>query len=183
MTKFDPAERNDVLVSTRVQAGTGASLDLGGFGFNPQGEGPGLLVTWLPEHYSGPLKLNDRILSMGGKPIRDPRDYVQQMDQTTEERPAAIMVERGKDRIRLETRIVLPKRPSAVTARVQGQYLSDLKQVQIISRTVTQMRITLPEAWLPAVINWNGLEVAKAESPGCWLLEEQKELLTGRKCQ
>ena len=31
MTKFDPAERNDVLDSTRIPGGTGAALDLGGF--------------------------------------------------------------------------------------------------------------------------------------------------------
>src|SRR5204862_1221910 len=100
---------NDVLKSTRVQPGAGASLDLGGFGFNTQAEGPGVLVTWLPERYSGPLKLNDRIVSIGGKKIRDARDYVEQMDQTTEEKPVAVMVQRGKDHIRLETRVVLPK--------------------------------------------------------------------------
>src|ERR1017187_4947405 len=32
-TKFDAGERNDVLPSTRIPGGTGAALDLGGFGF------------------------------------------------------------------------------------------------------------------------------------------------------
>jgi hypothetical protein len=182
MTKFDPSEKNDVLTSTRVAAGAGASLDLGGFGFNTQAEGPGVVVTWLPEHYSGPLKLNDRIVSIGGKKLRDAREYVEQMDQTTEEKPVAVMVERGKDRVRLETRIVLPRRQSGITARVQGQRLVELKQVQIISRAVTEMRVTLPADWVPAVVNWNGAEVVKAETPGCWLLEVQKELMSGRKC-
>jgi hypothetical protein len=182
MTKFDGAERNDVLSSTRVQAGTGASLDLGGFGFNPQAEGPGVLVTWLPEHYSGPLKLNDRIVSIGGAKLRDAREYVDLMDKTGEEKPVAVMVERGKDRMRLETRIVLPRRPSSITARVQGQRLVDLKEVQIVSRAVTQMRVTLPAEWLPAVINWNGSEVVKADASGCWLLDVQKELMSGKKC-
>jgi hypothetical protein len=183
MTKFDASERNDVLTSTRVQAGAGASLDLGGFGFNTQAEGPGVVVTWLPEHYSGPLKLNDRIVSIAGKKLRDARDYVDQMDHTTEEKPVAVMVERGKDHIRLETRIVLPKRQPSVTARVQGQRLVDLKQVQIVSRAVTEMRVTLPADWLPALINWNGTEVVTADAPGCWLLQVQKELMSGKKCE
>ena len=139
-------------------------------------------MTWLPEHYSGPLKLNDRIVSIGGAKLRDAREYVEQMDKTTEEKPVAVMVERGKDRIRLETRIVLPRRQPSVTARVQGQHLVDLKQVQIVSRAVAQMRVTLPADWLPAVINWNGTEVVKADSPGCWLLDVQKELMSGKKC-
>jgi len=182
MTKFDASERNDVLTSTRVQPGAGGSLDLGGFGFSPQAEGPGVLVTWLPEHYSGPLKLNDRIVSIAGKKIADAREYVDQMDHVTEEKPVAVMVDRGKDHIRLETRIVLPHRQPGVTARVQGQRLLDLKQVQIVSRSVTEMRVTLPEDWVPAVINWNGTEVVKADTPGCWLLQVQKELMSGRKC-
>jgi hypothetical protein len=183
MTKFDASERNDVLTSTRVQAGAGASLDLGGFGFNPQAEGPGVVVSWLPEHYSGPLKLNDRIVSIAGKKLRDAREYVEQMDHTTEEKPAAVMVERGKDHIRLETRIVLPKRQASVTARVLGERLVDLKQVQIVSRAVTGMRVTLPADWAPVLINWNGTEVVTADAPGCWLLEVQKELMSGKKCE
>ena len=110
------------------------------------------------------------------------RSAVEQMDQTTEEKPVAVMVQRGKDHIRLETRIVLPKRQPGITARVQGQHLADLKQVQIVSRAVTAMRLILPEAWLPAVINWNGSEMVRADAPGCWMLEVQKELMSGRKC-
>ena len=42
MTKFDAGQRNDVLDSTRVQpVGSGAVLDLGGFGFNLADPGPG----------------------------------------------------------------------------------------------------------------------------------------------
>jgi hypothetical protein len=61
-----------VLVSTRVQpVGSGASLDVGGFGYDRTAPGPGALVTWLPPNYQGPLKLNDRIVSVGGKAITD----------------------------------------------------------------------------------------------------------------
>ena len=182
MTKFDPAERNDVLTSTRVKAGSGATLDLGGFGYDAQAAGPGIVVSWLPEHYSGALKLHDRIVSIGGKALGGPREYVDLMDHTVEEKPVAVMVERGKDRVRVETRIVLPKRAGAITARVQGNYSTELKQVQILSRAVAEMKITLPDDWAPAAINWNGSDVAKAESGGCWLLQEQKELLSAKKC-
>jgi hypothetical protein len=183
MTRFDPAERNDVLVSTRVTpVGSGASLDLGGFGFSAAEAGPGVLVSWLPPKYAGPLKLNDRIMEIGGKPLADAQAYVRLMDQTVEEKPVAVSVERGKARVRLETRIVVPKREETVTARVQGRYLPDLHEIQILSRTVAQMRITVPPEWVPASINWNGSDLVKAETAGCWLLNEQKELLSAAKC-
>ncbi len=44
------------------------------------------------------------------------------------------------------------------------------------------MKVTLPDSWLPAKINWNGTEVANATAGGCWLLDEDKELLTGKRC-
>jgi hypothetical protein len=54
--------------------------------------------------------------------------------------------------------------------------------VQIVSRAIAQMKVTLPESWMPAKLNWNGTEVANAGA-GCWLLDEQKELLTAKRCQ
>ena len=183
MTKFDPTERNDVLDSTRVQPiGSGASLALGPFGYDPAAPGPGVVVSWLPEKYEGPLKLNDRIIALGGKQLKDAAQYAEILYQTFDEEPAVVMVERGKEHIRLETRIVVPRREETVTARVQARYLPDLQEVQVLSRTVTQMKVTLPAAWLPAKINWNGTEVAKADAAGCWLLDEQKELLNAKRC-
>jgi predicted esterase len=183
MTRFDPGERNDVLDSTRVPPiGSGAGLALGPFGYDPAAPGPGLEVTWLPDKYDGPLKLKDRIVALGGKELKDGREFEQLMYQTFDEKPVVVMVQRGERRIRVETRIVVPRREETVTARVQARYLPDLREVQVVSRTVTQMKLTLPEAWLPAAINWNGTEVAKAETAGCWLLDEQKELLTAKRC-
>src|SRR6266849_2490237 len=69
MTKFDPKKRNDVLKSSRVMPGSGASLSIGPYGFDPLADGPGALVAWLPDHYQGPLKLNDRIVSVAGKEL------------------------------------------------------------------------------------------------------------------
>jgi hypothetical protein len=184
VTSFDPAERNDVLDSTRVQPlGSGARLALGPFGYNPAEPGPGVLVASLPEKYAGPLKLNDRIVELGGKKLGDAAEYAQILYRTFDEKPVVVMVQRGKDRIRLETKIELAPGAEPVTARVRAQYLPDLHEVEVVSRDITQMKLTLPESWLPAKINWNGTEVANATAAGCWLLDEQKELLTAKRCQ
>ena len=42
-----------MLASTRIPGGTGAALDLGGFGFKTDDPGPGVLVTSLPENTAG----------------------------------------------------------------------------------------------------------------------------------
>ncbi|HEY1497301.1 MAG TPA: PDZ domain-containing protein [Candidatus Solibacter sp.] len=183
MTKFDPAERNDVLESTRVPGGSGAALDLGGFAFKTDEPGPGVLVTALPKDYSGPLKVNDRLVALDGKPIADPRQYADWLDRTTEEKSVTVTVQRGKDRIRVETRVVLPRREGGVSARVEAQYLPADKEIQIVSRTVTEMRITVPPHWLPGTLLWNGLTLENLTVPGCWMLSMQKEILHAEKCK
>ncbi len=170
VTKFDPAQRNDVLPSTRVMPGSGARLDIGAFGFRTDAPGPGLTVEWLPDNYKGPLKVNDRIVSIAGKEIKDGRAYVEMMDEATQERRVGVILQRGKERIRIETRIVLPDRRTAFTARVQAQFLRDMKEVLVISRGAGEMRITLPDYWTPATLNWNGNELGKADAAGCWVL-------------
>ena len=103
--------------------------------------------------------------------------------QTFDEKPVVVMVRRGKEHLRLETKIELAPSAEPVTARVRAQYLPELHEVEVVSRTITQMKLTLPDSWLPAKINWNGTEVANATAAGCWLLDEQKELLTAKRCQ
>lgn len=184
VTKFDPAESNDVLDSTRVPPlGSGAVLGIGPFGFNPGEPGPGVLVASLPEKYAGPLKLHDRIVELGGKELKNGTELAQILYGTFEEKPVVVMVERGKEHLRLETKIEMAPRAEPVTARVRAQYLPDLQEVEVVSRAITQMKLTLPESWLPVKINWNGTEVANAAAAGCWLLDEQKELLTAKRCQ
>jgi hypothetical protein len=182
MTKFDPSSRNDVLPSTRMQPRSGAALDLGGFGYKTDDPGPGILVNWLPEKYSGPLKMNDRIVALGGKPLKDAREYAEMMEKTVEEKPIVVTVQRGNDRVRLDTNIVLPKREETFTARVQGKYDPEEKEIQIISRTVTELRVTVPADWVGATLNWNGTALAKAESAGCWLLVEKDQLQEAKRC-
>jgi hypothetical protein len=183
ITKFDPAESNDVLDSTRVvPLGSSATLAIGPFGFDPAEAGPGVLVASLPEKYSGPLKLNDRIVEMGGKELKNGAAYAQMLYQTFEEKPVVVMIARGKEHVRLETKIAISPRAEPLTARVRAQYLPDLQEVEVVSRAITQMKLTLPASWLPVKINWNGTELANASAAGCWLLDEQKELLTAKQC-
>ena len=182
MTKFDPKKRNDVLKSTRVMPGSGASLSFGPFGYDPAAEGPGAVVGWLPPNYQGQLKLNDRIVSIAGKEIRDGRDYSEQMDEMKEEKSVAVVVQRGRERLRVETKVVLPKREELITARVQGRYLPDQKELFIVSRAVTQMRVQIPAEWTPVSVSWNGLDVVKAESSGCWTLSIEKDPPTAIPC-
>ena len=181
-TRFDAGERNDVLESTRISAGGGAALDLGAFRLQMDDPGPGLLVT-LPDKYTGPLKRGDRLMALDGKPLANPREYAAMMEKVTDEKPAVITVQRGKDRIRVETRITLPRRETAVTSRVQAQYLPAEKEIQIISRTITEMRVTVAPQWVPATLVWNGLTLENLTDAGCWALSVQKELLRAERCK
>jgi len=182
ITKFDVNERNDVLPSTRLAAGARTALDLGGFGYKPGDPGPGLLVSYLPEKYNGPLKLNDRIVALNGRPIENARQYNELMGKATDGN-AVVLVERGKEKIRVETRILTPRRDAVVTARVEAQYLPAEKQIQIVSRTVQEMRVTFPAHWVDgSTLYWNGLALEHVKVPGCMLLTVEKELLHAAKC-
>jgi hypothetical protein len=182
MTKFDAGERNDVLPSSRMEPALVAALDLGGFGYRPDDPGPGILVTFLPEKYGGPLKMGDRIIALDGRELADARQYRELMAQVKEDRQAAVMVQRGKQRVRLETTVVLPRRAPVVTARVQAKYEPEEKEIQIVSRTVTEMQVTIPAQWVPAVLNWNGVALEKLETPGCRLLSMEKALENVKPC-
>ena len=183
LAKFDAAERNDVLASTRIAGGSGAALDLGGFAFKLDDPGPGVLVASLPEKYSGPLKMGDRLIALDGKPLADARQYTELMEKATDEKLAVVTVQRGKDRVRVETRVVLPRRDSGVTARVQAQVLPAEKEIQIVTRTITELRITVAPQWVPATLLWNGLSLESVKEAGCWILTVQKELLHAEKCK
>jgi hypothetical protein len=182
MTKFDPSERNDVLPSSRIPGGNVAALDLGGFSFKLDDPGPGVLVSSLPPKYSGQLKVGDRIVALDGREIANARQYQDLMEKVTEEKLAVAGVQRGKERIRIETRIVVPRRDPPVSARVQAQYLPDEREVQVISRTVTEMQVTVAPGWVPSRLLWNGLTLENLKEPGCWALTMQNELLNAARC-
>jgi hypothetical protein len=168
MTKFDPAERNDVLATTRLAPTVVPSLNLGAFAYQPDDPGPGILIA-LPEHYAGPLKANDRIVALEGKPIENAKGYLAAMAQYTEDKPVVATVQRGKDRIRLETRVLVPRREA---------------MLQIVTRTVNELRVTIPPQWADgAKLYWNGLALEKIDGPGCYDLTEESELLHAARCQ
>jgi hypothetical protein len=182
-TKFDAAERNDVLPMTLIPADSGAALDLGGFGYRLNDPGPGVTVAFLPEKYNGPLKVGDRLVALDGKPIDNARQLVQILEKADATRAAVVMVARGKDRIRVETRLVVPRRESVVSARVKAEFLPEYHQIVLISRSVTEMRVTIPADWIPADLLWNGLTLENVKTAGCYALRLDKELLHAAPCQ
>lgn len=181
--KFDAAERNDVLPNTLVPGDAGASLDLGGFGYRSDDPGPGVGIGFLPEKYSGPLKIGDRIETLDGKPIANARALIQMLAKTDATRSAVVMVQRGKDRIRIETRIVVPRRDPVVTARVKAEYMPEFHQIVLISRSVTELHVTIPPEWIPGDLLWNGLTLENVKTAGCYDLHLDKELLHASPCQ
>jgi len=179
MTRFDPSERNDMVPSTRVSTGSGAYLNLGGFEFNTADPGPGIAVT-LPPHYDGPLRKGDRIVELEGRPIADGAAYMEMLGRYQQDKSVVATVQRGKARVRIDTSVSLPRRDATVTARVQARYVPSEQEIQISSRTVTAMRVTIP--WPVATMYWNGVALDHVESPGCYVLSQEEELLHAVRC-
>ena len=181
-SKFDGGERNEVLPSTRLRDGSGAGLDLGGFGYRLSDSGPGVLISYLPKEYLGPLKIGDRIVELDGQTVADARDFDARLNKVTSEKPVVALIARGKERVRLDTRIVLPRADAVVTARVQGKYDRESRSLHVVSRSISEMRLTIPPQWAPASLYWDGLALAPVEKPGCYLLSIDKELLNAAPC-
>ena len=181
-TKFDGAERNDVLPNTRTLDGSGASLDLGPFGYKLTDPGPGVLISYLPKEYSGPLRTGDRLIELDGQPVQDARDFDARLNRMYAAKPMVALVQRGKERLRMDTLVILPRPDGLVTSRVQGRYDAEFKTVQIISRSVTEMRVNIPPQWAPSDLYWNGLSIEDIAKPGCYLLTIDKELLNAAPC-
>lgn len=169
--EFDFAQRNDVLASTRVDPGTGAFLRLGGFGYDPNGKGPGVPVKWLPANYKGPLQMDDCIVSIAGKQVQDAAHYAEMMDAQRESRDVGIILLRKGKNIRIETRIVIPQREEVDTARIVAEYLPDSKEILVVTRGVRTASLKVPPQWAPVRLNWNGTELVEQAEAGCWLLE------------
>ncbi len=181
VTQPNPRRRNDVVPSTRVRAGTGGSLDLGGFGYDPADKGPGAQVVWLPDNYQGPLQLKDRIIAVAGVEIKDGRDYAERLDSMADTKAIAVMVQRGQERIRIETKVVLPERETLQTTRVQGIYTAEQHELLLITRGVSGLRVRLPKDWAPAKALWNGNELSLPKE-GCWQLTEKEGEFSAAPC-
>jgi hypothetical protein len=182
-TRFEAGERNDVLPMTLIPGDSGSALDLGGFGYRASDPGPGVTVAFLPEKYNGPLKVSDRLEALDGKPIENAHQFMQILEKADETRAAVVMVQRGKERMRVETRIVVPRRDPVVTARVKAEYMPEYHQIVLISRAVTEMRVTIPPEWTPGDLLWNGLTLENVKTAGCYALKLEKELLHAGPCQ
>lgn len=182
MVRFDAREKNDVLPTSALPAGSVAWLDLGGFAYKPGDPGPGVPVT-LPPKYDGPLKAGDRILELDGKPIENAEAFDNAMRAMTEQRDAVVLVARGAERRRIETRILLPQRSHTVTARVQAQYLAGESEIRAVSRAVAELQVTIPAFWVPVTLYWNGLPLGEIKTPGCQSLTVRNELLHSEPCQ
>ncbi|HUP03708.1 MAG TPA: hypothetical protein VMU19_06950 [Bryobacteraceae bacterium] len=183
MAEFDPAERNDVLPSSALKAGSGAMLDVGAFEYKADDPGPGIQVAGLPAKYDGPLKTGDRLLELDGKPIENGRAFEQMMRDAVQTKDTVVLVEQNGARKRIETRIIVPDKPKVVTARVQAHYAAGDDEIQIVSRGVTELHVTIPAAWEPVTLYWNGLAVDHAREAGCLDLTIRKEILHAEACQ
>jgi predicted esterase len=181
-TKFDVAQRNEVLPPSRIALGSGASLDLGEFGYKIDDPGPGVLITVLPKNYGGPLKIGDRLIELDGQPIADARDYAARMNKMYAEKRMAGLILRGKEKLRFETRVILPSPDAFASARVQGKHDPEDKNIRIISRSVTELRVTIPQEWIPADLYWNGVSLEDLSKAGCYLLTIDQELLNAAPC-
>jgi hypothetical protein len=126
--------------------------------------------------------MGDRLLELDGKPIENARQYEQTLRDATEERAAVVLVARGAERRRIETRIRMPARPTSVTARVQAKYLPADDEIRIVTRAVTELHVTIPPHWVPATLYWNGLPLEEIRTPGCLALTMRNELLHSEKC-
>jgi hypothetical protein len=153
ITKVDVTRRNDALPGSRVPPGSGARLE------------------------PGPIKPGDRILAIAGK---DPTQF---LDEVRQERSVAVTVQRGKEKLRLETRVVIPVREEALTVRVQAEVQPETKEIVVITRGIVQLKLNLPPQWAPAVVNWNGPSEAKLEMPGCHLLTSSTGAVSVEPCR
>ena len=125
-----------------------------------------MLVSFLPEKYSGPLKMGDRIVALDGRPIEN----AQKLSRADGE------VHRGAAGRRdcaarqgpgpLETFVAHAEARQHRDGRVQGQYLPAEREMQIVSRTIKEMRVTIPPQWAQdSRLFWNGLALEKIEAP------------------
>jgi hypothetical protein len=170
IVKLDPAQRNDVLPSSRVAPQAASVLALGGYGFKDNPAGPGLLISWLPPDYQGPLRLGDAMVSIAGKEVRGSREYFDLMARLKQDQRVGIVLLRGKERIRIEASVIAPRLEETATARVSAEFLLDARELLVISRGAGEIRLRLPEHWAPCPVNWNGVDAGRADSAGCWSL-------------
>jgi hypothetical protein len=166
--RVDAGRRNDALGTTRVKPLASATLSIGPFEYDASIAGPPV-VTSLPEGYKGPLQKDDRIVAMDGKAVDSPAAYLGILADARQEKSVTVMIQRGRDRKRVEAKIVPRQLEETFTGRLQGQYLQDAKEILLVSRGVGALRLDVPPQWVGATVNWNGEELGKEVQEGCWI--------------
>jgi hypothetical protein len=76
------------------------------------------------------------------------------LEKVTDE--AVVTVQRGGSAYAWRPASRCRRRGTALPAR-GGAISSGGKEIQIVSRTVTEMRVTVAAEWVPATLLWNGL--------------------------
>jgi hypothetical protein len=153
ITKADVTRRNDALPVSRIAPGSGARLA------------------------PGTIKPEDKVLSINGK------DPVQFLETVRDDKAVVVMVQRGKDRVRLDGRVLLPVREEGLTIRIQGEVQPDTKEILMITRGVAQVKMVVPPHWAPATLNWNGPAGVKLETAGCYILTDAGGTISSAPCR
>jgi hypothetical protein len=167
VTRLDSSRRNDALDSSRLVPQAAATLDVGPFTLDSNA-----VVTGLPAGYGGPLREGDRIVSIGGRAVGSAADLQTYLRSVRGGGTTALMVQRGSNRVRIETRLTVPHREVVSTGRIKAEYLPEGRELVLISRGVAELRVDLPVAWAPVSVNWNGLAPVRIERAGCHVFRQ-----------
>ena len=186
MTKFDPAERNDVLPRNAWCAADPAHRSTWAASATRLDDpGPGVLVSFLPEKYNGPLKMGDRIVTLDGRPLEQ-RAAVSRKPWRSRPRSGppwswcSAAMSGIAWRRASSCRGAIRASPRAWRASI----CRPSARLQVVSRTVKEMKsdgagaVGAAASCIGTAWCWR-----KSKQPGCWLLTIEKELLRAAKCQ
>ena len=140
-----------MLPSTRLKGGALAALDLGGFGYKTGRSRPGHPGLVPARKVQRPAQ--------DGRPHRGPRwpahrGWAPVLQTPSWPRPPrrptpSPWCSAARNASAWKPASWCRHREPVVTARVEAQYLPADKEIQIISRTIQEMRVTIPPHWAP----------------------------------
>jgi hypothetical protein len=123
-------------------------------------------------------------VELGGKELKDGAEFAQILYQTFEEKPVVAMVAARQGAHPPGNQIEMAPRAEPVTARVRAQYLPELQEVEVVSRAIAQMKVTLPESWLPGQdqLEWHrSSQRITRPAAGCWM--SRRSCSRAKRCQ
>jgi hypothetical protein len=115
--------------------------------------------------YSGPPD-GDRIISLDGREIANAASIWTRW-KVTEDKLAVATVQPRQGPYPHGNPHHCAAAQSGISA--SGRYLPDDQEIQIVSRTVTEMHITVPPQWAKPEVLWNGFALENIQGPavGC----------------